>query len=104
MKKHFYVLILIIIIILGVYFGTNSRSKVSVTGFIEVLEKTNVNDKLQLTVFNPMEKNGEPFLLRIDDENAWNLIEYNRMYFVSYEYKDREDDIGIIDKITHPEK
>ncbi|MNY46455.1 hypothetical protein D3C86_1816350 [compost metagenome] len=37
---------------------------------------------------NPYDKDATPFNITIQNENLWNLIEENRIYFSSYEYKD----------------
>ncbi|MGG0168874.1 hypothetical protein [Paenibacillus dokdonensis] len=74
----------------------------STTSYIQVISKeTGKKDTHTITVKNPYDNNAKPFFITVTDEKLWNLMELNRIYFSSYEYKKITDRVDLL-SIQYP--
>lgn len=83
--------------------STSCNSRVSSTAsYIQILSKEqSPKSTYELEAKNPYDKNARTFKIQIDDENLWNLIEVDQIYFATYEYKDKIKEVKLI-SIKHP--
>ncbi|GGA19423.1 hypothetical protein [Paenibacillus physcomitrellae] len=49
-----------------------------------------------IEVKNPYDKDAEPFNITVDDERVWNLIQEDRIYLLTYEYKDINKKVELV--------
>ncbi|MNY51395.1 hypothetical protein D3C86_1869790 [compost metagenome] len=72
------------------------------TSYIKIVSKDqSANSTYELVAKNPYDKNAKPFKIQIDDENVWNLINVDQIYFATYEYKDINKKVELI-SIKYP--
>lgn len=79
--------VICIIFIANRYFYTMYHST-SVSGI--VIEKESSPKSISLKTFGETSIEFKVTKILIEDENIWNLIELNRYYFVTYEWKNSE--------------
>ncbi|WP_409368028.1 hypothetical protein [Lysinibacillus sp. 38-6] len=107
------ILLLIFVLITGMVFialfvfWNNAKEKSEVfyhssTMNIEVIDKYK-NDRDTATYFLKSKNSNEPFqtfVIEVQDENVWNLVEVNGQYFVNVYWETESNDINIQDKAT----
>ena len=97
-KLHRFVFLLILIVLLSACNKPTSNT----TSYIQVISKeVDKKSNFLVTVKNPNDKAAVLFKITIKDENLWNLIEVDRIYFSTYEYKDINEKVELL-QIKYP--
>lgn len=99
MKSKLYIFVMLLVVFCLASCNTPVSST---TSYIQVISKeTGKKDTHTITVKNPYDKNANPFQITVTDEKLWNLMELNRIYFSSYEYKKITDRVDLL-SIQYP--
>ena len=98
-----YVMSLLITGSLLVLLLISCNDSVSITAsYIQILsKKTGTQRTYELEVKNPYDNDAITFTMTIPEENLWNLIQVDQIYFATYEYTDINKKVELV-SIKYP--
>ena len=75
-----------------------NRPVSNTTSYIQVMDKEmDKKSHYFITVKNPYDESAKPFKITIKDLNLWNIIEVDKIYFSTYEYKNINEKVDLIE-------
>jgi hypothetical protein len=84
--KNKIITFMIVVSLMSIAMGC-SNNKHTTVSYLKILDKSMEERSFWIRVKDPNNLETDEFMIKIDSENVWNLIEKDKVYLVSYEYK-----------------